>query len=410
MLLHGKVEDPNNKPPGGRRCEYAFGMRFRHSAGTLQHLARAWLAAVSAVSAVLGSALVATAGVEQLRAHTPGEQTPGEQTPGELRPDTSNQRASQTPPRIGVFFWHDSPNDEVTFAGVKQGLLDAKVEATFVVRQANSDTELAARQLRELQGMPCDLVLALGTRATQLCQIHLTNVPVVFAAVTNPVTAGIVVDWQNDVPAKAKHSPKQSPAALCGASNWIAPQSVLDVFLLAVPDLKKLGMLRSRDNGVVSVAERSDMVAFLKQDGAPKLTVHEAIVDDASGIEGAVHKLQQQGVDAIWIPIDLTIYQNVERVERALGSDHVPLLTTAAAGVRNGALVGAAVDYNLHGRRAATLVQRVLKTGRVPPGLAVDRMRSSLVVVNLKAAQKNSIELPLSLLALADELIAPEAK
>ena len=120
----------------------------------------------------------------------------------------------------------------------------------------------------------------------------------------------------------------------------------------------------------------------------------------------AVAKLRQQDVDAIWIPIDLTIYQNVRAIELALEGDHLPLLTTAAAGVRNGALVAAAVDYNLHGRRAAALVQRALAQGSVR--LGVDRMRSSLVVVNLKAAQRNQIELPLSLLVLADELIAPE--
>src|SRR5690606_40626188 len=102
------------------------------------------------------------------------------------------QDPATTPPRIGVFFWHDSPNDEVTFAGVKQGLLAAKVPATFLVRQANSDPVVAAQQLKELQAASCNLVLAMGTRATQLAQQHLSGVPIVFAAVTNPVTANIV--------------------------------------------------------------------------------------------------------------------------------------------------------------------------------------------------------------------------
>ena len=303
--------------------------------------------------------------------------------------------------QIGVFFWHDSPNDEVTFAGVKLGLQAARVEATFLVRQANSDTRLAEQQLRELQNANCDLVLAMGTRATQLAKQHVPNTPIVFAAVTNPLTAGIVTDWSN-----SKRAPLEP--TVCGASNWIAPRSVLDVFRLAAPNMKRLGMLRSRDNGTVSAAELASMRAYLLQDGAPKLSVHEAIVNDATGLAKAVQQLQQQGVDAIWVPIDLTIYQNIPAIEQALGKSHIPLLTTAATGVRNGALVGAAVDYQLHGRRAARLVQRVLQAGRVPPGIKIDRMHSSLIVVNLKAAQKNGIKLPLSLLVLADELIAPE--
>lgn len=305
------------------------------------------------------------------------------------------------PARIGVFFWHDSPNDEVTFAGVKVGLRAAKVDATFLVRQANSDAELAQRQLHELRDAPCDLVLAMGTRATQLAQQHLQGMPIVFAAVTNPVAAGIVSDWNN----VAK---QQTRTPLCGASNWIAPSSVLEVFELAVPKLRNLGMLRSRDNGVVSAAELASMRAHLQADGSRTLQLHEALVDDAKGLPEAVQQLRDRGVDAIWIPIDLTIYQNIAVIERTLGEARIPLLTTAATGVRNGALVGAAVDYHLHGRRAASLVQQVLKAGEVPRDLKIDRMHSRLVVVNLQAARQHDIELPLSLLALADELIAPE--
>lgn len=302
---------------------------------------------------------------------------------------------------VGVFFWHDSPNDRATLAGVKLGLAAAKVPVRFVERHAKADAIKAVRQLTELRAVRCDLVLALGTRGTQLAQKHLPDLPIVFAAVTNPVTAGIVANWSH------------TSERLCGASNWIAPASVLEVFQLAVPRLRKLGMLRSGQSGVVSAAELAGMRQHLAQhagtqSGEPKLELCEVVVDDANDLPKAVAKLRQQNVDAIWIPIDLTIYQNVPAIERALEDDHLPLLTTAAAGVRNGALVAAAVDYGLHGRRAAALIQRVLANTSEPPKIGVDRMRSSLVVVNLKAARRNQIELPLSLLALADELIAPE--
>ena len=82
---------------------------------------------------------------------------------------------------------------------------------------------------------------------------------------------------------------------------------------------------------------------------------------------------------------------------------------TTAAGVRGGALVGATVDYGLHGRRAATLVHAVLVGGKAPGTLPIDRMRSATVVVNVGAARAAGTELPLSLLLLADELLAAEA-
>ena len=302
------------------------------------------------------------------------------------------------PPLVGVFLWHDSPNDLMTLAGVRAGLADAGVAVRMLERQADSDPDVARAQLAELQDRGCALVLALGTRATQLAREHLDDdVPIVFAAVTNPVTAGIVPDWQHPAP------------GLYGASNWIDPQAVIDVFRLAVPGLTDLGMLRSRENGVVSAAELLGMREYLRRDDAPKVTVHEVVVEDERDLPRAARELAERGVDAIWIPIDLTVYSNVTAVERGLGNARIPLLTTAAAGVRNGALVAAAVDYRLHGRRAAALVLRVLRDGRLPDERPVDRMLSSLVVVNLKAAQRVGVELPLSLLALADELIAPNS-
>ncbi|MEZ6038441.1 MAG: ABC transporter substrate binding protein [Planctomycetota bacterium] len=312
-------------------------------------------------------------------------------------------RAQQPPPapaaapaRVGVFLWHDSPNDITTLAGVREGLAEAHLAVEFVERQADADAERAARCLAELREARCDLVLALGTRATQLAHEALPDLPIVFAAVTNPVASDILPAWG------------PSGARLCGASNWIDPQGVLDVFRMAVPQLRRLGILRSRQSGVVSQAELTDMRALLARPAAPAITVHEAFVDGDGGFDGAVRQLLDAGVDAIWIPIDLTVYSDVPAVERALGDRRVPLLTTAASGVRGGALVGAAVDYRLHGRRAAALVQRALRQPGRLGEWPVDRMQSSLVVVNLAAARRNGFELPLSLLAIADELIAPE--
>lgn len=314
-------------------------------------------------------------------------------------PTAAAQREAATTPkaRVGVFLWHESPNDDATLAGVRRGLEDAGVTAELIVRRADSDAERAARMLGQLDGLDCRLVLALGTRSTQLAQQHLRATPIVFAAVTNPVTAGIVPDWNAKVP------------NLAGASNWIGPRSVLEVFRLAVPELRSLGMLRSTASGTVSAAERRDMLAHLASEDAPDVTLHEVTVERAEDLADAARQLRRRGVDAIWIPIDLTVYQHVHEIREALRDAPLPLLTTAMTGVQNGALVGAAVDYDLHGRRAATLIQTALQRGRVT-GQPVDRMQSSLVYVNLRAARESDIELPLSLLAVADELIAPEAR
>lgn len=306
--------------------------------------------------------------------------------------------ADAGPPfRIGVFFWHDSPNDAATFEGLRAGLAQAGVACEFVEHRADSSPDKAKAAFAALREAHCDLVVVLGTQAALLAKDELRTVPVLFAAVSDAVASGIVPDWSG------------SGSNLCGASNWIAPHNVLDVFRLAVPHLHRLGMLRSATSGVVSLAERTTMQQHLAEPGAPAIELVESVAANADDVATATERLVAEGVDAIWIPIDITIYQDLSAVRRGLRGQKVPLLTTAAAGVRSGAVVGAVVDYHLHGRRAAVLAQEVLVRGRRPADLPIDRMHGIQVTVSLAAARRDGLELPLSLLALADELLDEEA-
>ncbi|MBX3461649.1 MAG: ABC transporter substrate-binding protein [Planctomycetes bacterium] len=299
-------------------------------------------------------------------------------------------------PRIGVFLWHDSPNDATTLAGLRRGFEIAATTATWIERRASADPVRAEQGLAELQAAGCDLVVALGTQSALLAKASLRGVPVLFAAVSDPVASGLVGDWSG------------SGTLLCGASNWIEPAAVLAVFRIAVPDLQRLGIVRSAASGIVSAAELARMRAHLAATPAAGITLLEAVAADAGAVDRAPADLVARGVDAVWVPIDLTVYSDIAAVRRGLGSRRVPILSTAATGVGSGAHVGAAVDYDLHGRRAAVLALRVLR-GDDPGRLPVDRMHGTLIRVDLATARADGIELPLSVLAIADELLDEEA-
>lgn len=327
--------------------------------------AATWLAAASACLSILAAA----------------EATPAQQ-PAERR--------------LGVFLWHDSPNDLATLDGIRLGLAQSGVRHTFLEHRADSDPTKADAALRSLRDAKCDLIFALGTQAALLAKDAIVDVPVVFAAVSDPVASGVVPDWTG------------SGNNLCGCSNWIAPANVLDVFLMAAPRCHRLGVIRSRTTAVVATAELVGMRAHLAAANAPPVSLHEVVAADEQDVGAATTRLLAEKVDAIWIPIDITIYRNVAAVRRAVGPRGIPLLTTSAVGVRAGAHVGAAIDYTMHGRRAAAMAIDVLVRGRRPANLPIDRMHGTLVGVNLATARADGVELPLSLLALADELFADD--
>lgn len=298
--------------------------------------------------------------------------------------------------QLAAFFWHDSPNDLLALAGIREALTTSGLDYQLTEHTADSDPARGGQLLQQLQGQKCDLLFAMGTDAVKLAKAQRLDIPVVYVAVTNPVLSGIVDSWQG------------SGSNLCGASNWIPSQNVVRVFQLAVPGLEKLGILRTKKSGTVSQAELAAMRDYLAEKGAPKLELIEAVADDHTGIEAAVQQLLRQQVQAIWIPIDIEIYQHVDAVRMARGSNHAPIVTTALQAAHAGACVAVVVDYAMLGRKAAALAIDVLGGGKPPGQQPVVTMHGYQVVVNLSAAHRAGIELPLSLLVLADELIVEE--
>ncbi|MGE3175327.1 MAG: ABC transporter substrate-binding protein [Planctomycetota bacterium] len=298
--------------------------------------------------------------------------------------------------RLGVFFWHDSPNDLATLHGIRQGLEASGRPFELIERRAGADAVRANAMLAELRAEGCALVFAMGTQAALIALQALPDLPIVFAAVQHPVASGVVPDWAG------------AHGRVAGASYWIEPAAVLRVFRMAVPGLRRLGMLRSLPTGVVSDAELLAMHDHLGEAAAPDVELLEAVAADAADIPRAVGVLIERGADAIWIPNDLTIYLSLDRVREGLRGARVPLVATALRAARADAVVGVTVDFALHGRRTAALALRILD-GAAPGDLPVDTMQSYRVIANLRAARRAGCALPLSLLALADELIADPA-
>lgn len=306
------------------------------------------------------------------------------------------------PHRIGVLLWHRSPNDLQALEGIRHALAVAGTPHELIVAEADSDEARAEELLQGFVAQELDLVIALGTQAALLAKEHVRELPVVFTAVTNPVESGVVASWQG------------SGTNLAGNSNWIPPETLVGVFRRAVPGLGKLGILRSRATGVVSAAELAGVRRHLAnlRPHEPPIEILEEVVDDADELAAAVGRLAEAGADAVWIPIDFLVYENMEPVLRTAAAHRLPLVSSSLRGVASGAVAGVVVDYEMLGERAALIVLDVLERGRDPGALPIGTMRSYRVVVNLAAARRLGYELPLPLLALADELLdatPPEA-
>jgi putative ABC transport system substrate-binding protein len=308
---------------------------------------------------------------------------------GQESPPTRYRPAGENALRFGVLFWHDSPNDAAALAGIREALEEAGKPHAFDIGQADSSREKAVRLLEGFRQEPVDLVFAMGTEAALLAAEHVRDIPVVYTAVTNPVVSGVVPSWEG------------SGTNLAGNSNWIASETVLRVFRLAVPDLRKLGILRSEN--VVSAAELRAMREHL---GAhPEIDLVQRAVKGVEEIGPAVEALAASGVQAIWIPIDILVYENMDEVLEAAEARGLPLVSSSLKAARAGAVAGVLIDYRMLGKKAVVMALDILENKKAPGAMPVGRMHGYQVIVNLGAARRCRYEVPLSLLVVADLIL-----
>ena len=302
------------------------------------------------------------------------------------------------PWRIGVLLWHRSPNDLEALDGIRAALTASGRPHQIEVGEAMSDDTKARSVLAGFRTAGVDLIIALGTEAALACRAAITELPVVYTAVTNPVESGVVAGWEG------------SGTNLAGNSNWIPPETVLGVFRRAVPSLQRLGVLRSTTTGVVSAAELAGMRRHLADlpPGVPTIALEEAVVGEVAEIDAAVGRLAEAGCEAIWIPIDFLIYENAATVTAAAARHHLPIVSSSLRGALSGAVAGVFVDYEMLGERAVLTILDILEGQRAPGEIPVGTMRGYQVVVNLAAARRHGYDLPLPLIALADLVLDDE--
>jgi putative ABC transport system substrate-binding protein len=295
-------------------------------------------------------------------------------------------------PRVGVLFWHDSPNDREAFEGVRDGFTLAGLDPIFEVVEARGDDAAAKTALADFQSRGMDLVYAMGTGSALRARAAVTKVPVVFTAVTDPVGSGVVPSLDG------------SGRNLCGNGSGVDPAAALALFRAALPRLRVLAVVHDPANPV----SRSEVEAMSHAGGAleppVRLSVKESTAE-ALRAPGGVREASAAalaGADALWIPIDIEVYSRADQAAEAATAVRKPVFTTVAAAARRAACVCLSADFRAVGRSSVVLAVRALR-GEDPGRMAVPRPRSARVILNLEAAGRSGFELPLALIAGADE-------
>jgi putative ABC transport system substrate-binding protein len=257
-------------------------------------------------------------------------------------------------------------------------------------RSANGKAARFPDLAAELVGRNVDVIVTRGTPAAMAAKNAPGNVPVVMAAIGEPLGTGVVPDLA------------RPGGKVTGLSAFVTELAGKRVELLhdMMPQLRRFGFLHNMSNPVVPRQwEETGKAARLLGLDARLLDIRRE--DD---IRQAFYTVKQERIEAILVGVDGLI-QQFRRHIIGLATDHkLPAMYASREFIDDGGLSAYGVSYAHLYFRAATFIDKILK-GAKPADLPVEQPTKFETVVNLKAAREIGLAIPESFLFRADEVI-----
>jgi putative ABC transport system substrate-binding protein len=258
------------------------------------------------------------------------------------------------------------------------------------LRWGGTDVNRIRALAQELVGLQPDIIVPTGTAATVAVQRETRTIPIVFAAVADPIASSIVPRL-NQPGGNVTGFSDFGEASLGG--KW------LEVLSEIAPGLKQAVIMFNPDTSPFS----NYIPAF--QTVAPSLKVQPitAPVHSDDEIETAITALGRPGGGLVVMPDAFT---NAHRavIILAAARNKVPAVYAHSFFVRDGGLLFYGPDLVDLFRRAASYVDRILR-GANTGDLPVQFPAKFEMAVNLKTARVLGLTVPQSILLSADEVI-----
>lgn len=273
---------------------------------------------------------------------------------------------------------HPSLND-VRTALIQQladkGYNDGK-EVTIDYQNAQGDQSNLNTIVQNFVSTPVDLIVAIATPSAQAAQGATSTIPIVFAAVTDPVDAGLV------------DSLDKPGLNITGTSDRISAEDLMNLADRITPDIKTVGALYS-----ASEANSASTVADLKTWAeANGVTVIDGAFVNSNEVQQATASLVTK-VDAIFIPTDNTVASSMPIVADVAIGAKIPVYCGADTMVTDGGLASYGVDYKLLGQDTADMIVSIIG-GTKPGDIAVKTMSKFDAYVNTDTAAEIGVTIP----------------
>ena len=301
---------------------------------------------------------------------------------------TASSGATGTQYTIGVAVIVSHPALQAVQDGFEEVLKEDGLNYKLISQNAQGDDSNAATIASSFaSNKDIDLILAISTPIALAMASAEKDRPILFSAVTDPVTVGLVPSWD------------QAGTNITGTSDLNPDAKPVSLVKEAMPDVKTIGILysSSEPNSLAQVS------AYQAEAASIGVTLKPQAITNASEISVGLESLA--GVDAILIPTDNTVAAAITSVI-GYGQEHqIPVFCADTSTVSLGTVAARGLSYHDLGRRTGEMAVSILRDGVDISTIPPEATTSTELIVNPTAAAKYGLTLPASLVSQAAQVV-----
>ena len=257
------------------------------------------------------------------------------------------------------------------------GYIDG-VNSEFDYRSANGDFAVANEIVDSFIEDKKDIIISISTPATIAAAKAADKIPVVFAAVSDPVGAGLVDSLEN------------TGRNITGTSDPIRIDKNFDLAFLLTPNIKKLGYIYNpaEENSIKSLEGIKEYIKNMD------VELIESKVNSPDEVPDAAEELIKN-VDAIFILNDNTVATAMPLIAEMAIDAKIPAYVAGGFMVAENGLAHVGIQYDELGKETASMAAQILGGEKKAKDIPVKTFDDDLYTfVNLDTADKIGVTIP----------------
>jgi putative ABC transport system substrate-binding protein len=259
----------------------------------------------------------------------------------------------------------------------------------IVYRSSHGNDSLLPMLAAELASLNVNVILTWGVTAARAVKQATTSIPIVNGSMSDPVRAKLVDSLAR---------PGGNLTGITSATPVLSAKR-LELLKELVPGLARVTALATpAPTALFGLQETRAAAQFLGIDVRAKVIKHADQLDEAFASAVSDH------AQAVIVLPDLMFDQNKTRLIGLSAAHRLPTIYYARWYVEAGGLASYASSFVAQFKRAATMVDKILK-GIKPSDLPVEQVIRFELIINASTAKILGLSIPSAVLARADEVI-----